>query len=140
MMMIMMNCFSGMVDRQETFSLISSWDHCQRSSPSWISDMPWAEFRPAQNLSSSFVEWLSSGDMNLSFGISLSYSIYNCFWIILLWIFRNLRNYISNFITNQITSCFCCFLNDSFWRSFKCIYCRLFSMITKLETDMETDN
>ena len=33
----MMNCFCGMVDRQKAFSLISSWDHCQRSSPSWIS-------------------------------------------------------------------------------------------------------
>ena len=28
-MMMMMNCFCGMVDRRKTFSLISSWDHCQ---------------------------------------------------------------------------------------------------------------
>ena len=34
MMMMMMNCFCGMVDRRKAFSLISSRDHCQRSSPS----------------------------------------------------------------------------------------------------------
>ena len=39
-MMMMMNSFCGMVDQREVFSLISSWDHCQRSSPSRISDMP----------------------------------------------------------------------------------------------------
>ena len=56
-LMMMMNCFCGMADRQKAFSLISSWDHCQRSSPSRISDTPRAGFEPAQNLSSSFVEW-----------------------------------------------------------------------------------
>ena len=29
MMMMMINCFCGMVDWQKAFSLISSWDHCQ---------------------------------------------------------------------------------------------------------------
>ena len=53
MMMMMMNCFCGMVDRQKTFSLISSRDHCQRSSPSRISDTPQAGFEPAQKLCSS---------------------------------------------------------------------------------------
>ena len=48
-------CFCGMVDRRMTFSLISSRDHCQRSSPSWIPETPRAEFKPAQNLISSFV-------------------------------------------------------------------------------------
>ena len=57
MMMMMLNCFCDMVDRQNTFSLISNRDYCQRSSPSWISDTPWAEFEPAQNLSSCLVEW-----------------------------------------------------------------------------------
>ena len=57
MMMMMMNCFCGMVDRRKAFSLISSRDHCQRSSPSRISDTPRAGFEPAQNLSSDFVEW-----------------------------------------------------------------------------------
>ena len=48
--------FCGMVDRQKTFSLISSQDHCQRSSPSRISDTPRGGFEPGQNLSSSLVE------------------------------------------------------------------------------------
>ena len=52
----LMNCYCAMVDRQKAFSLISSRDHCQRSSPSRISDTPQAGFEPAQNLSSGFVE------------------------------------------------------------------------------------
>ena len=55
-MMMMMNYFCGMVDRRKAFSLISSWDHCQRSSPSRISDTPQAGFEPAQNLNSGLVE------------------------------------------------------------------------------------
>ena len=35
-----MNCFCGMINRRKTFSLISSWDNCQRSSSSWNSDTP----------------------------------------------------------------------------------------------------
>ena len=54
---MMMNSYCGMVDRRKAFSLISSRDHCQRSSPSWISDTPRAGFELAQNLSSGFVEW-----------------------------------------------------------------------------------
>ena len=54
---MMMNCFCGMVDRRKAFSLTSSWDHCQRSSPSQISGTPRAGFEPAQNLSSGLVEW-----------------------------------------------------------------------------------
>ena len=58
MMMIMtLNCFCGMVDRRKGFSLISSRDHCQRSSRSPISNTPRAGFKPAQNQSLSFVEW-----------------------------------------------------------------------------------
>ena len=56
-MMMMMNCFCEMVDRRKAFSLISSWDHCQRSSLSLISDTPRAGFELAQNLSIGFVEW-----------------------------------------------------------------------------------
>ena len=56
-MMMIMNCFCGMVDRRKAFSLISSWDHCQRSSPSRIFDTPRAGFEPVQNLSSALVEW-----------------------------------------------------------------------------------
>ena len=58
MMMMMMNCFCGMGDRRKAFSLISSRDHCQRSSPSQISDTPQAGFETVRNLSSGFVEWL----------------------------------------------------------------------------------
>ena len=54
---VMMNCFCSIVDRRKAFSLISSRGHCQRSSPSRISDMPQAGFQPAQNLSSGLVEW-----------------------------------------------------------------------------------
>ena len=57
MMMMMINCFCGMVNRRKTISLNSSRDHCQRSSPSRISDTPRAGFEPAQNLSSGLVEW-----------------------------------------------------------------------------------
>ena len=57
MMMMMMNCYCGMVDRRKAFSLISSRDHCQRSSSSRISDTPRAGFEPAQKLSSGFAEW-----------------------------------------------------------------------------------
>ena len=52
----MMNCFCGMVDQQKAFSLISSWEHCQRSSPSPIFDTAPAGFEPAQNLISGLVE------------------------------------------------------------------------------------
>ena len=55
-MKMMMNCFCGMVNRLKAFSLISSWDHFQRSSPSQISDTPRAEFEPVQNLTPGFVE------------------------------------------------------------------------------------
>ena len=56
-MMMMINCFCGMVDRRKAFSLISSRGHCQRSSPSRVSNTPRAGFEPAQNLSSDLVEW-----------------------------------------------------------------------------------
>ena len=56
MVMMMMNSFCGMVNRRKAFSLISSRDHCQRSSPSRISDMSRARFEPAQTLSSGLVE------------------------------------------------------------------------------------
>ena len=55
--MMMMNYFCGMVDRRKEFSLISSRDHCQRSSPSRNSETPQAGSEPAQSLSSGLVEW-----------------------------------------------------------------------------------
>ena len=48
--------FCGMVDQRKAFSLISSCDHCQRSSPSRISDTLQAGFEPVQNLNSGIVE------------------------------------------------------------------------------------
>ena len=39
-MIMMMNCFCVMVDRRKAFRPISSLSHCQRSSPSRISDTP----------------------------------------------------------------------------------------------------
>ena len=57
MMMMMLNCFCGIADQRKALSLISSRDHCQRSSPWWISDMPRAWFEPVQNLSADCVEW-----------------------------------------------------------------------------------
>ena len=54
---LMMNCFSCMVDRRKTFSFISSWDHCHRSSPWRISDTARGGFEAAQNLSEGLVEW-----------------------------------------------------------------------------------
>ena len=52
----MMNCFCGMVDQRKTFNLISCRNHCQRSSPFQISDMPLTGFGPAQTLVSGFAE------------------------------------------------------------------------------------
>ena len=37
--------FYGMIDQRKALSLISSRDHCQRSSPSRISDTPCAGFK-----------------------------------------------------------------------------------------------
>ena len=48
--------FCGIVERQKAFSLISSRDHCQRSLPSRISNMPRAVFEPVQNLMSCLAE------------------------------------------------------------------------------------
>ena len=57
--------------------------------------------------------------------------ICKCLWIILLSVFWNPPSFIANFIANQITSWFSCFLNCSFWKSFKWIRSRFFSKITK---------
>ena len=55
--LMMVNYFCGIVDRRKAFSLFSSRDHCQRFSPSLISDTPLAGFGPAPSLSSGFDEW-----------------------------------------------------------------------------------
>ena len=48
--------FCGMIDRRKAFSLISSRNYCQKSSPSRISDTLRAGFEHAQNLSSGLFE------------------------------------------------------------------------------------
>ena len=55
MIVMMINCFCGMVGRRKAFSLISSRDHRQRFSTSRISDTLRAEFEPVQNLSSGII-------------------------------------------------------------------------------------
>ena len=70
-MMMMMNCFCGMIDQRKAFGLISSQEHCQRSSPLQISNMQRAGFQPAQNVSSSITEW------NYAVGITTTPQRYN---------------------------------------------------------------
>ena len=48
--------FCVMLDWLKVFSLISSWDHCLRSSPLRIPDMSHAGYEPAQTLSSGLVD------------------------------------------------------------------------------------
>ena len=48
--------FCGMVDQRKALNLNSSHEHCQRSSPSRISDTQRAGFEPSQSLSSGLVE------------------------------------------------------------------------------------
>ena len=107
--MMMMNCFCGLVDRRKTFNLISSRDHFQRPSSSRIFDTPGARYEPAKNQSSGFVEWSCAAVITTtprrhicqlnnyflsffwiyvycSFGISLS----SYFFSVLLWIVYDL--------------------------------------------------
>ena len=55
-MMMMVDCFCGMVDRRKALNLISSRDHYQRLSPLEISDTLQTRSEPLQNLSSGFME------------------------------------------------------------------------------------
>ena len=57
MMMMMMNCCCDLVERWKAFSLISSQDHCLRSSPLWISDTPQVGLELVQNLNAGLVQW-----------------------------------------------------------------------------------
>ena len=65
-----------MVDRRKVFRPISSLDHCQRSSPSRISNTPRAGFEPAQNLISSFVEWFCEVDYFAKCQLNKKYDLY----------------------------------------------------------------
>ena len=90
------------------------------------------------NFRSSIMLCLFSGDKYLSLGISLSYLVFfftlNCFWTTLWWNSWDFCNFVSDFITNQITSWFGGVLNFPFWNSFKWIYCGVFSIIKKILT------
>ena len=57
MMMMMMNCFCGVIDERILCSLVSSRDHFQRSSLSLTSNMVQARFEPGQNLIWGFAKW-----------------------------------------------------------------------------------
>ena len=57
--------------------------------------------------------------------------------IILRWI---VFNFTSNFSFNEITTCFCCFLNNSFYGSFECICSRFLSMIKKFLLPCKVSN
>ena len=84
-----------------TFSLISSRDHCQRSSPSRISHTPRAGFEPAQNLSLGFDKWSCAvvtittprrwthRSFNLRFNLALCYIP---LWIRLLLVIRKAKH------------------------------------------------
>ena len=84
------------------------------------------------NLRSSMIFCLSSGHTYLFFKCIFIMLMFNCFETNLCWSFWDFHNSTSNFITNQITNCFFCFLNCSFWDSFKCICSRLFGMFKTL--------
>ena len=63
MMMRIVNWFCGMVHKRKTLHLISSWDHCQRSLPSRITDTPRTGFESTQNLSSGLAEFSSASSV-----------------------------------------------------------------------------
>ena len=85
------------------------------------------------NVRSSIIFPLYSGDIYLFPGNLLSNPVLdftlNCPRTIHWWSSWDFRNFISYFITNQITCCLCIFLNCFFWSSLKCICYRLLSMI-----------
>ena len=118
MMMMMVNCFYGIVDRRKSFSLISSRDHCQRSSPSRISDTPRAGFEPAQSLSSGLIEWSCTvvitttlrRHRSCSREIILSMLLRgSCEWDLVL----RLRSFFKKIISVK-NNYFCCFIKSSF--------------------------
>ena len=86
------------------------------------------------NLRSLIICFLFSGDIYLS----LLSPIFSPSFVTvseLLWLsVWDFRNSIRNFITNQVTSCFCWFLNCSFWSSFERICSKCFSMVKKFLT------
>ena len=91
------------------------------------------------NLNSPIICCLSSGDIYFFRYIFWTGFVYilgagcACFCFdISIRLFLNTRYFISSFVTNQITSCFCCFSNCFFGSSFYCIRCRFFSTIENI--------
>ena len=73
--MMMMNCFYGMADRRKAFSRISSQEHCQRFSPSQISETPRAESQTFLNEVAQQMPWMSSYTLD-TYGCLLIYVFY----------------------------------------------------------------
>ena len=90
MMMMMVNCFSGMVDRRKAFNLISSRDHCQRSSPLRISDTPRTGFEPAQNLSSGLCLWMKMCSSDNHYKTALP-NLFLTSYLMCIWILKKYR-------------------------------------------------
>ena len=86
------------------------------------------------NLNSSIICCLSSGDIYLLF-LGLSF-VWFCLIICRFFCrgFRKTRYFVSNFLTNQNTSCFCCFLNCSFWINFYCALMMILAIYYHLPT------
>ena len=86
------------------------------------------------HLWSSIISSLCSGDIYLSSDIFLSNYIFSVSNLTVFELFYSevlKGNFVTDFITSQITNCFNSFLNCSFWGSFKCICSRLVNMIKK---------
>ena len=74
------------------------------------------------NLRLSIIFCLFSGNIYFYLGVFLSCSFVTTSELFCGKFFWDLRNFISNFMTNQTTSCFCCFSNYFLWTSFKCLF------------------
>ena len=88
------------------------------------------------NLISLIICWFFSRERYFSFCMSLSCPTFSSSFLTVSELFCSeffwrFCDFISSFITSQITSCFSSFLNWSFLSSFKCICSRLFYMIKK---------
>ena len=76
-----LNCFWGMVDRRKAFSFISSWGHCQRSSPSRFSETPRAGFESEFRFG-----WmkLCSSDNHCANLILIAITFLTSFWLLII--------------------------------------------------------
>ena len=106
MMMMMMNCFYGMVDRRKAVSLISSQEYCQSEIlVIAICDNPRVGFEPAQNLSSCLVD-------SIYIYTSIKY-IYSIFSLAV----TSLRLFSQFYLREQWSIGLCCIFLFHFWLS-----------------------